>query len=263
MNKDKAAGQECSGDRWNPPPDLPALHGDEVHVWRIPLDLPVVAVEHVGLALDASERARAERLRFPRDRWRFVVARGALRAILGHYLAEEPAAMRFRYGPRGKPALDGAGDGNWRFNLSHSGDLALLAVSRGRELGIDVEQVRPELAGESIARRFFSPNEVSALLGLSDGERHEAFFRCWTRKEAYIKARGDGFALRLDAFDVTLAPGEPAALLRTGQEPGDAARWALRDVRIDPGYVAALCVEGRGWRPCLWQWAPQEPRAVP
>lgn len=256
MNEDKAAVPECPGDRWNPVPDMPMLHRDEVHVWRIPLDLPASTVEHVGAALDAGEQARAERLRFPRDRRRFMLARGAVRAILGRYLAAEPAAIRFRYGPRGKPALDGAGDDSLCFNLSHSGELALLAVTRGRELGIDVEQMRPELAGESIARRFFSPHEVSVLLGLPTDERRAAFFRCWTRKEAYIKARGDGFALQLDAFDVTLAPGAPAALLRTEQEPHDAARWTLRDVPIDPGYAAALCVEGSGWSPCLWQWAP-------
>lgn len=245
---------------WNSPSETPILSDDDVHVWRASLDPPASVVERLERTLATDERERAGRFRFSRHRSHFIAARGMLRAILGLYLEAEPAALYFQYGPRGKPGLAGDGDdGTLRFNLSHSGELALYAVARGRELGIDVEQIRSDRSDESIARRFFSPSEVEALLALPEGERRDAFFRCWTRKEAYIKARGDGLSLALDQFDVSLAPGEPATLLRTRQDAADAARWSLRDLPAGPGYAAALAVEGKSWRLRCWQWDPAAP----
>jgi len=205
--------------------------------------------------LTLDERARARRFRFPRDRDRFIVARGVLRAILGRYLGVDPGRLRFRYSPYGKPALAGPfEDEGIRFNLAHSQGIALYAVSRGREVGIDVEYVRADLADERIAERFFSPREVATLRAVPAEQRREAFFHCWTRKEAYVKARGEGLSLPLDQFDVSLAPGEPAALLSTPGDPPEVTRWSLQALNPGPGYVAALAVEGNGWRLRCWQW---------
>lgn len=231
---------------------MAALHPDEIHVWHASLEMPDAALAPAQATLDQHELARAERLRSPHDRRRFVAAHGALRAILAGYLGGQPNALRFQNGPRGKPHL--LDEPSLRFNLSHSGECALVAVAWEREVGIDIEQIRPERAGMAIAERFFSPYEAAILRGLPDGERIAAFFRCWTRKESYIKARGDGFGLPLDAFDVALAPGEPPALLRTRHDPDDAARWTLRDVPVGDDYGAALAVQGSGWRLILRRW---------
>lgn len=137
-----------------------------------------------------------------------------------------------------------------RFNLTHSHGLALFALSQGRELGVDVERIRPEMAGEQIARRFFSASEVTALLALAPGLREEAFFHCWTRKEAYLKATGRGLTLALDSFDVSVVPDAPAALLATRHDLSEATRWSLQTLRLAPSYVGTLAVEGHDW--VLW-----------
>jgi 4'-phosphopantetheinyl transferase len=217
------------------------LGPDEVHVWSVDLDRLPEAV--LGEPLSADERERGRRFRFERDRRRFVTARGLLRRLLGRYLGLEPSRLRFGYGPRGKPFL--AGEDELRFNVSHSGGLALLAFAWDRELGVDVEEERPVEEAEAIARRYFSSWEERELRLLTEVERQAAFFRCWTRKEAFIKATGDGLSRSLDAFDVTLAPGEPARLLRVEGEPEAAFRFWLEDVSPAPGFAGALAVEGR------------------
>jgi 4'-phosphopantetheinyl transferase len=205
--------------------------------------------------LAADERARAERFYFQRDRERFVVARAALRAILGGYLNSTPESLSFCYGSRGKPALaaDCSQDAI-RFNVSHSGDVALYAVTRAREVGVDVELIRPELNAERLAERFFSPREIDTLRTLPADLRRHAFFLAWTRKEAYVKATGDGLSLPLNQFAVSLIPGEPAALLSAEGDPREALRWSLRELTPGPGYVAALAVEGHGWSLACWDW---------
>jgi len=205
-------------------------------------------------AMTDDERERAARYRFERDRARYIVARGTLRAILGRYLGVAPADVRFMYGPHGKPALALEHDTDLSFNLSHAGGAALYAVTRGRRVGVDLEQVLPDNTDLGVAARFFSPREVDMLRALPPQVRHEAFFRCWTRKEAYVKARGDGLSLDLTSFDVSLAPGEPPALLATRPDPREAARWSLHDVDAGPGYAAALAVEGRDVRVTYRDW---------
>ncbi len=153
--------------------------------------------------------------------------------------------MRFAYTTYGKPLLaDETGASGLRFNLTHSHGLALLAVTRGREIGVDVERIRDNLEGEKLAERFFSPREVAALRSLPPELRREAFFHCWTRKEAYIKAVGKGLSLPLDQFDVTLHPGEPAALLATRHDSEEAQRWSMRSLAPGEGYVGALARRG-------------------
>ncbi|HEX2270158.1 MAG TPA: 4'-phosphopantetheinyl transferase superfamily protein, partial [Pyrinomonadaceae bacterium] len=169
------------------------------------------------------------------------IARGFLRVLLGRYLQTEPKSLMFSYGAYGKPAIEV--DSALRFNMSHSGGVALYAFTEGREIGVDVEQVRADFTSDDIARRFFSPFEVESLCGLADEERVEGFFRCWTRKEAYIKATGRGLSQALDGFDVTLRPGESAALLRN--DDGTHERWTMVNIDVGPGYAGALAVEGQ------------------
>jgi len=234
------------------------LGNDEVHVWRAPLDLAVLQVHRLLRTLAAEERQRAECYRFKEDREHFIVARGLLRTILGAYLGIEPGQLRFRYNPHGKPALyETTGGERLRFNLSHSHGLALFAVTHGREVGVDLEQIRPHFAEDQIAEQFFSFQEVAALHSLPRSMQEEAFFACWTRKEAYIKGTGQGLSLPLNQFDVSVFPGEPAALLSTRLDPREASRWSLQGLNPGPGYVGALAVAGHGWRLKCWQW-PEE-----
>ena len=188
---------------WSPaPPASPSLLADEVHVWRLTLDRPP---ERFLELLEPDEVERANRFYFERDRKHFVVARGFLRLLLGWYLHAGPKQLQFAYGAWGKPSLANEFcESQLRFNMSHSHGVALYAVTQGREIGVDVEHVRAYFAGDYIARRFFSPHEVGDLRGLPEDDRVSAFFRCWTRKEAYIKATGRGMSQPLDGFDVTL-----------------------------------------------------------
>jgi 4'-phosphopantetheinyl transferase len=244
---------------WGTPPTDLALANDEVHVWRAQLDLTQNTIQSLRRTLAADELARAERFRFAQDRERFIAARGVLRAILGRYLEVEPGRVLFSYSAQGEPALDAEGgrsDGGLplEFNLSHAGGLALYAFARTRRVGVDLEHVRSDVACSQLAKRFFSPREQAQLSALPPHLQDQAFFTCWTRKEAYLKARGDGLTLPLDQFDVSLSPGEPAMLLHTAFDPFEAARWSLQDLQPAPGYVAALAVEGHGWRLACWQW---------
>jgi 4'-phosphopantetheinyl transferase len=245
---------------WSLPPRRMRLDRRDVHVWRVALEQPPLVTQSLWRILTPDEKGRAERYHFRRDRDHFVVARGALRTILGRYLDTPPDRLRFRYGPYGKPALSSHGDaGALRFNISHSHGLALCAVTRGREIGVDVEHVREEVAGEEIAEQFFSRREVATLRALPPHMRAQGFFNCWTRKEAYIKARGEGLSLPLDEFDVSLSPGEPAALLGAREKTHGAERWALRELAPGHGYVAAMAVEGHDWQPSHWHWQSHRP----
>ncbi len=232
------------------------LPPDEVHVWTASRDAADEAVGAMRALLTDDERRRADRFAFPHDRRRFAVGRGLLRAILGRYLAREPGSLRFVANAHGKPGLDPRLDVDIpiRFNLAHSGPWVVYAVTLGREIGVDIERIRPDFGGDAIAGRFFAPGEVAELQALPDESRPLAFFHGWTRKEAYIKAKGKGLALPLDQFEVSLAPGRPAALLATLPDPAEAARWSLVEVATEPGFVAAVCVEGHGWTLRLGRW---------
>jgi 4'-phosphopantetheinyl transferase len=229
------------------------LHGEEVHVWRAALARSAGEVGALKRLLSEDELRRAERFHFQHDRSSFVVARGTLREILSLYVGLPPRLLRFCYNAFGKPKLiDAPGETGVRFNLSHAGGLALYAVAVGREVGVDVEVVREGVPCEELAEKFFSRRERAALLALPAGDRRRAFFECWARKEAYIKARGMGLSLPLDSFDVSLAPGEPAALLSARDARLGAACWSLRELAAGPGYAAAVAVEGGGWRLRCW-----------
>jgi 4'-phosphopantetheinyl transferase len=240
---------------WSPPPQPLVLGSDEVHVWRARLAVVAPQVEALAQTLAADERARAQRFHFQRDRTHYIAARGLLRAILGRYLDEQPDRLRFCYSPHGKPALAEAYAADaLRFNVSHAHEMALYAITRGREIGIDLEHIRADVTGEHIAARFFAPREVSMLQALPPHRRHEAFLTLWTRKEAYVKARGDGLSLDLTRFDVSRAVVEPATHVTSDGERHELRRWSLRDLAPGPHYVAALAVEGHGWQLRCWQW---------
>ncbi len=219
------------------------LNTAEVHVWRVWLDERLTHELYPVLAHD--ERERADRFHFERDRNHFIVGRGMLRTILASYLSVRPDELRFGYGEKGKPALMNAGEeDSIQFNLAHSHGMALFAISRNRAIGVDLEFIRDDLVPEEIAERFFSDSEVLALKSVKPEIRSQAFFNCWTRKEAYIKARGEGLSMPLCEFDVSLIPGDVAALLNNHKDPNEVLRWSMQSIPIESGYVAALVTEG-------------------
>ncbi len=236
---------------WLPPPAAVTIHPHEVHVWRARLDRPQAELTRWWAVLHADERQRAERFRFERDRHRFIVGRGLLRTLLSRYLRLRPEQIELAYNAYGKPEIVQTGNQTaLSFNLSHSQDLALFAIAQDRHVGVDLEYVRADLADEQIAVRFFAPAEVEALRALPASQRVPAFFRCWTRKEAFIKARGEGLSLPLDQFQVSLEP-DAAVLLHTA-DPTEAQRWRLEPLEPAPGYTAAIAVEGHTWQLRCW-----------
>ena len=227
----------------------------EIHVWPVPLDPPPEEVRSLERLLAPDEIQRAYRFRFDRHRRRFIVGRGMLRSLLGAYLQRDPAALTFTYGPKGKPALDEeAGAGALKFNLSHSSELGLYGLVLDEELGIDVERLRPMPDAEQIAERFFSQSERETLRTVPEEKKANAFFHCWTRKEAYIKATGDGLSMPLDRFDVTLLPGEPARMLSADGDAEKASRWSMVHLDPAPGYIGALAIPGKDWRVVNRSW---------
>ena len=222
---------------------LPSLElpPDEVHIWHAALDTGAAVLQSLEETLAPDEKDRAERFVFKRHRDRFITARGILRELLAAYLHCSPVTFEFNYGPHGKPALR-TQDPKMRlcFNLSHSQSHALYAFAYRREVGIDLELIRADFGGQEIAERFFSPREFAELRALPAKVRPEGFFNCWTRKEAYLKARGDGFHTPLDSFSVSLRPGEQAVL-----NSPDCSRWSLHSFQTAQRFIAAVVVEGR------------------
>ncbi|MCA1575907.1 MAG: 4'-phosphopantetheinyl transferase superfamily protein [Acidobacteria bacterium] len=245
---------------WLDAPSSLSLSSGEVHVWRVSLEQPLEVQQGFLRTLDADEQTRASRFHFKKHRRRFIAGRGVLRSLLGRYLEVKPEEVRFAYGPYGKPALDAAHHaGALRFNASHSHELAVYAFAQDHDVGIDVEYIKEDFATQDIAERFFSKYEVQVLTALPREEQAAGFFRCWTRKEAYIKAIGSGLSHPLDQFDVTLAPNEPAALLRDHRDPEVATRYAMFNLDLPAGYVGALAVAGSGDR--LVQFVAEQPFA--
>lgn len=240
---------------WLPPPSRAELSASEAHVWRAGLNLPEAQEESLLALLTQEEKDRANRFYRKRDRSHFINARGMLRDILGRYLGMRPESLRFDYTYYGKPSLKTEFGGEYlRFNLSHAEGVALYGVTASREIGIDIEWIRPGVCEEGIAERFFSAEEVKVLRALPKEVQEVAFFNCWTRKEAYIKAKGEGLSMPLDRFVVTLAPGERAQLISTVGDAEEASRWRLVELFPGPGFVGAIAVEGHDWQPKLYDW---------
>ncbi len=240
---------------WQPPPEKLCLHKNEIHIWKINLLQPAAVTGALYELLSEDEKDRANRFHFPKDRDKYIVGRAAMRIILSRYIAENPGALVFYYGLQGKPFLsDELNKPQIRFNLSHSHQLALLGVALQQEIGVDIEYIRPEFGGEDIAKRFFAPGEVNRLFKLPQSQQKQAFFNCWTRKEAFIKARGEGLSCPLDQFEVALEPGKPARLLQTQWDPQEAAQWTMQEIYIEGNYRAAVAVKGSLENLSHWNW---------
>jgi 4'-phosphopantetheinyl transferase len=229
------------------------LASGDVHSWCASLDVPPDTSARLYATLTRDERDRSARFRFERDRQHFIVAHGVLRELLGCYLQTEPGQIRFVYNAFGKPHLSPAFGSRLKFNLSHSAGLALIAIAADSNVGIDLEYIRARSEYADIARRFFSAAEVDHLTALPNHLYAEAFFSCWTKKEAYVKACGEGLALPLDSFSVPLTT-DPA------HSPADLYGWSLYTLRPAPGFIGALAIEGSGWRLTQWQWTRVIPR---
>lgn len=217
------------------------LSSGAVHVWSVPLIGAAPELLTLRGLLSEEELARADRFRFATDRDAFTIARATLRLMIARYTGDDPRQIRFNYAPHGKPSI--ITKQKLSFNLSHSGGLALYAFADDRELGVDIEQFRVMSDLEQVARHFFSKGEVEDLFSLPEEERPAAFFRCWTRKEAFVKALGDGLSLPLDSFRVSIKANQQAELLDVPPEYGN--KWSLRDVTPCEGYAAALVLHGR------------------
>jgi len=224
----------------------------EIHVWRASLGRNSACLQELVKTLSSDELDRANRFHFEADRSRFIIARGILRNILSYYLGIEPHQLQFCYGSHGKPALKTCD--LLHFNLSHSQDLALYAFTRDRQIGIDLEYVRHLPGLDQIVAQFFSIRERATFLALPSSQQPAAFFHGWTCKEAILKALGDGLALPLNQFDVSLLPDRPAKLFSINGDRTAAERWLLQSFIPAPDYVAAVAIEGHDWEVKCWQW---------
>jgi len=244
---------------WRRAPLDPCITAGEVHVWRAELDVSSTALAGLEATLTEAELDQARRYRLDHLGRRFIASRAVLKDVLARYLAVGPAAVEFTYGRWGKPALGAqSGAPDIRFNLTHSEGMALVAVALGRETGVDLERLKPEMATEAIADRFFSPEEAAEIRTFS-GEAHtKVFFACWTRKEAYLKAKGEGLSFKLDRFRVSVLPGAPAALLSSCDNSAEPERWAMTELEPGPGFVASMVVEAPLGKLKLWRWGPPE-----
>lgn len=255
---------------WAWPPDRPRVSNADVHVWQAGLDLDERGIRNLEATLSADERERANRFAVEAARRRFIVARGVLRDILSRYLAVPAAALRFAYGRHGKPRVldcggacctdDSTGKPGeeaaamLRFNVSHRDDLALYAVTCAREVGVDVESLERDVRSPEIAGRYFTAAEAGELADLTGEAGRRAFFGCWTRKEALLKAKGVGLSLPLNSFTVSVDPDRPARLLSTSWDPDETACWSLVDVIPDGRHVGAVAVAGSPACLRLWRW---------
>ncbi|NET55757.1 MAG: 4'-phosphopantetheinyl transferase superfamily protein [Symploca sp. SIO2E6] len=234
-------------DLWQPPPQNLVLSEEDVHIWRAKLDLPVVQIQQLAQTLSTDEQQRADKFYFEKDKKHFIAGRGFLRVILARYLDLEPAQLKFAYSSRGKPTLANITPGGTvDFNLSHSRGMALYAVTRNRQIGIDLEYIRSVSDVDQLAKRFFSPRESAVISSLSPEQKQEEFFKAWTGKEAYLKATGDGLA-GLEEVEIFLNPGKPAALLNIQGDQQAASNWCLYPLAVAPGYLAAVAVKGHDW----------------
>ena len=236
---------------WEIPPAVLPFSEKEVHVWRVSLELLPDELAKSADLLSKDEKERATRFRFEHDQDCFVARRGLLRVILGRYLEIPPQKVEFTYNSFGKPAVSNT-SARVRFNLSHSSGLALVALSQGEQIGVDLERLRNDVDIEQISDGLFSEIERSTLRSLPPKVREQAFFCCWTRKEAYLKARGEGLSIPLSQFSVTVLPDETPRLIGTQNDPGENELWTLYHLSPGSEYIAAIAVEGKGHQVRLW-----------
>ncbi len=228
---------------WHSPPKQLALSQVELDIWAARLDQTTDRTAALSSTLSEPEKARASAFRFEKDRNRFIVGRGVLRALLGRYLNLAPQQLEFRYGPHGKPELAGSDEAYaLHFNLAHSDDLGLFAFTRAGAVGVDVEKIRVMGDEQGIADRFFTRRESEGLIALRDDERTTGFFKLWTCKEAWLKATGAGISESLAGLEVSFEPNEPTKIVRIGESESEAEAWSLIDLAPAPGFCAAVAV---------------------
>jgi 4'-phosphopantetheinyl transferase len=232
-------------DTWSEPPDGLLLKQGEVHLWRINLRPENTQFLELERSLSLDELGRAERFHNPDSRMRFVAARGCLRLIIGRYLGQPPREVSIAYHHNGKPFLEGYPSRKIQFNLSHAHDLGLLAVCRNTAIGVDVEYMRSEREMKKIARRFFSPTELSEIEASPAPLQEEACYHFWTCKEALLKARGVGLSTGMNRVQISLGKGEPPRIIQDQEDEGVEERWSLSLIDPGPGYTGALAVEAK------------------
>jgi 4'-phosphopantetheinyl transferase len=248
---------------WPPAPGSFELADDEVHVWCASLQQSPALVDQFLRTLSDDERERASRSRHPPARHEFIVVRGLLRCILADYLNVPTRRLAFRVGATGKPALAEPRSAlPLYFNVSHSHELTLIAVTRRGEVGVDVERLRPFANDQELADRFFSLRESTVLRALPQEQRIEAFFHAWTRKEAFLKASAHGLTYGLDRVEVTLLHNEPAMFIRIGEEVNAARKWSLHHLAPAAGYVGALAMNEHDYRLLCWGWCEERARQL-
>ncbi len=241
--------------QWKTSPIHPILAENEVHIWRTSLHAEKSVLSTLQRLLSDDEVTKAEQFYFEKNRQHFIVARGVLRTLLSRYLNVAPNLLSFTYNIYGKPTLSSPFcESHVHFNLSHSQDIAVYAFAYIRQIGVDVEYMRSDINYEQLAGYSFSAREQATLSALPQALKQQAFFNCWTRKEAYIKARGTGLSLPLDLFDVSLQPGERAMLLASREDSQETTRWSLQEFFPAPSYAGAIAVEGSEWHGHYWQW---------
>jgi 4'-phosphopantetheinyl transferase len=235
---------------WTAPSSWPALPTDEAHVWLAHLPAARTAMAHLTTLLSRDEAQRAQQFRFDQHRERWQFTRAILRSLLGRYLDATPQKITFALGEHGKPRLERPALRDFHFNTSHSGDYAAFAFTRVADIGVDIEQVREDMTRrEEIARRYFAPGEWKHLESLPERERARAFFDLWTRKEAFVKARGDGLFSGLDQFEVSLAN---TSLLRTAT--GGTIEWSMSALPEVEGYSGAVVVKASSCVLKFYRW---------
>ncbi len=239
---------------WTDPPARLRLSPEHVDVWRISTALKEDALKIFDSVLSPDQRARAERMRVAEKRQQYIIAQGLTRILIGNVLDADPTAFEFDRGPKGKPYLGGAfADAGIQFNMTHTSHMALVAITLTREVGIDIERIRENLQWEKLARRYFSPLEYSGYSELHEDVRLRAFFTCWTRKEAVLKAIGTGLGGGLASFDVSVDPDVPPALLGNRWKGHFHGHWTVTQLEPGEGYVATLVTERDGFEVRCWE----------
>ncbi len=231
------------------------LPPDVLHVWRILLTQSEDVVRRLAEHLSVDEAQRADKCRRELDRCRYVVAHGALRELLAEYTSWAPRDVSFRHTAAGKPFVVGdRGEQCPRFSLSHSGEWAVVGLALLTDVGIDIEQIDPGISVQAVAERFFSQSESVALRDAPPEQRTDLFFTAWTRKEAYVKARGDGISDRLQRFSISVNPEQPPILRIDSKDQCAILHWRIYDLDIASGYAAAIAAEGARHRICMMRW---------
>jgi len=229
---------------WSPAIPGGPIGSNEIHVWLAPLDLPFFEIEQLSKLLSPDELGRAFHFRFDKDQHRFIAARGILRQLLGNYLETDPVSIAFNYGSNGKPSL---ASGHLSFNISHSDSFALYAIARTVAVGIDIEFIREDVATSTIAGRFFSASEIHTLKMTGKENQAKTFFQYWTRKEAFLKAIGEGVSFPMERCDVSQINGTVLSSAEIENDHDEYSNWFIQDLFPTDGYAAAIAVKGNNW----------------